>query len=91
VTRHLLLAPLALALLPGLAPAASDEPYGSLTPDQVEKLLGTPGVVILDANVPEIWAKNRVPGAIHIADKHLASVLPSDKGTRLVFYCTNPK
>jgi rhodanese-related sulfurtransferase len=59
--------------------------------DEVEKLLGAPGVAIFDANNPDLWAKHHLPGAVHITGKDLRSLLPADRRTRLVFYCTNPK
>jgi rhodanese-related sulfurtransferase len=80
------------AVLAGLALAApAAEPYGSLSVDEVEKLLGARGVAIYDANAPDLWSKHHLPGAVHIIGKDLRSLLPADRQTRLVFYCTNPK
>lgn len=82
----------ALALLAASGPpAARAEDFQLLTPDEVQKSLGTPGFAVFDANVPEVWAKHRVPGAVHVTGKELAPLLPADRDTRLVFYCTNPK
>jgi rhodanese-related sulfurtransferase len=89
------LVPLFPLLALGLALAGcrtgAGEPYGTMTMGEVEKVLGQPGVAILDANVPELWEKSHLPGAIHIVGKSLEKVLPADKGARLVFYCTGPK
>ena len=82
---------LALALALPAGRAAAGEPYRTLTMDEVEKSLGQPGVAIFDANVPELWEQNHLPGAVHIVGKSLAGLLPADKTARLVFYCTNPK
>jgi rhodanese-related sulfurtransferase len=90
MNRARLLPLLALAL--GLAaPSAAREPYGTMSMDEVERGLGQPGFAVFDANVPELWEKNHLPGATHIVGKDLAQLLPADKGTRLVFYCTSPK
>ncbi len=82
---------LAAAVGAGRAAAAGGEPYGTLGLDEVEKMLGAPGVAILDANTDELWAKHHLPGAVHVTGKELARLLPADRGTRLVFYCTNPR
>lgn len=71
--------------------AAGGEGYGTMTLDEVEKVLGRPDVAILDANVPELWERNHLPGAVHIVGRSLAKLLPADRGTRLVFYCSGPK
>jgi hypothetical protein len=84
------LAALALAFAAGQA-GAKDEGFSLMPMDQVEKLLGKPGVAFLDANIPELWEKHRLPGAVHITGRDLAPLLPADKGTQLVFYCSNPK
>jgi rhodanese-related sulfurtransferase len=89
--RRLLLPLAALALSLGAARASGEEPYGSLSMDQVERDLGKPGFHVYDANVPELWQKYHLPGAVHVAGKDLARLLPPEKGARLVFYCTNPR
>ena len=91
--RTSLAAALCLAAASALAPAApaAAEPYQTLAVDQVEKMLGQPGVVILDANTPDLWAKHHLPGAVHITGRRLAEVLPQDREARLVFYCSGPK
>jgi len=82
----------ALALAASASQATAKEEGFQLMPmDQVEKLLGRPGVAFLDANIPELWEKHRLPGAVHITGKDLAPLLPADKGTQLIFYCSNPK
>jgi rhodanese-related sulfurtransferase len=94
MTRRTILAAgaglLALAAV-ALAPLARADELPMLTPDQVEKLLGKPGVKVLDANVPGLWEKHHVPGATFIGDSKLAGLLPADKETQLVFYCSGPK
>jgi len=77
--------------LAGCHAAAGGESYGTMTLDEVEKVLGQPGVAVFDANVPELWERHHLPGAVHIVGRSLASLLPADRGTRLVFYCTGPK
>ena len=77
---------LAAAALPALA-----EDVKLIPMDEVEKRLGQPGFAVFDANVPEVWQKNHLPGAVHITGKKLETLLPADRTTQLVFYCTNPK
>lgn len=90
-----LLVPALAALLvtaPALPGAADDEPFGSLSVDEVAKLLGSKGVVILDANPPDLYARAHVPGARLLSYKDVSpQTLPSDKETTLIFYCHNPK
>jgi rhodanese-related sulfurtransferase len=80
-----------LALAAALVPIARADDLPMLTVDEVEKLLGQPGVKIFDVNVPELWEKHHLPGSIFIGEKKLATLLPADKETKLVFYCSGPK
>ncbi|MFO0582271.1 MAG: rhodanese-like domain-containing protein [Anaeromyxobacter sp.] len=73
----------------GLARAESD-PFGSLSIDEVEALVGKPDAKIFDVNGPEVYAKGHVPGAIW-SELDPTSKLPADKATRLVFYCKNER
>jgi rhodanese-related sulfurtransferase len=54
-------------------------------------MIGQPGVKVYDANPPDLWQKNHIPGATFIGEQKLASVLPADKATKLIFYCAGPK
>ena len=80
----------AAVLASPLAASASDG-FGMISPDRVEKLLGTPDVKVFDVNVDELWQKHHLPGAVHVGERELAPLLPKDKTTRLVFYCSGPK
>lgn len=80
-----------LALLAAVTLPAAAEDFKLMPMDEVEKRLGQPGFAVLDANVPELWQKHRLPGAIHVTGKKLDGLLPADKTAQLVFYCTNPK
>ncbi len=95
--RATLRRPAALALAPLLAAAAllaplraRAEAYQTVSADQVQQMLGAPDVRVFDANSDELYARSHLPGAVHIGDRSLASLLPADKAVRLVFYCTNP-
>jgi len=92
--RHLQRVPLLLSLAGLLAVAgaarAETDPFGSLSVDEVEALLGKPDVKIFDVNGPEVYAKGHVPGAIW-SELDPTSKLPADKATRLVFYCKNER
>ena len=82
---------LAAAALVACASRSSGEPFTMVSLDEVERLLGDPRVAIIDANTPEIFQEGHVPGARwYRSGPSLASVLPADKTTRLVFYCTSP-
>jgi len=87
--RLALLTLAALGLFAGSA-SAKEEEFQLMPMDQVEKSLGA-GLFVFDVNVPELWVKHRVPGAVHVTGKELAPLLPADRQTRMVFYCTNKK
>jgi rhodanese-related sulfurtransferase len=79
------------ALALGAAPAFGADGFKEVRVDEVEKMLGRPDVKVFDANPPDLWEKSHLPGAVFIGDKKLASLLPADKTTKLVFYCAGPK
>jgi rhodanese-related sulfurtransferase len=79
-----------LALLAVALPAAADD-VRFMPMDEVERRLGQPGFAVFDANVPEVWEKSHLPGAVHVTGKDLAGLLPADKKATLLFYCTSPK
>jgi rhodanese-related sulfurtransferase len=80
-----------LAILAAVALPAAAEDFKLMPMDEVEKRLGQPGFAVFDANVPKIWLKHRLPGAVHVTGKKLERLLPADKTAQLVFYCTDPK
>jgi rhodanese-related sulfurtransferase len=65
------------------------QPFGMLSMDQVEKMIGLPNVVVVDANHDDLYKKNHLPGAVLLKGS-LANLLPTDKGRTLVFYCASP-
>jgi rhodanese-related sulfurtransferase len=83
--------PLALALLAFAPPASAGEPFEWISPDEVERLLGKPGVHVFDVNTPERFQQGRLPGATHVTPTSVAERLPQSKEATLIFYCTNPK
>ena len=80
----------ATVLASPLAASAADG-FEMISPDQVEKMLGAPDLNVFDVNVDELWQKHHLPGAVHVGERDLATLLPRDKATRLVFYCSGPK
>lgn len=72
--------------LAGAAPAV-----GHVSIQEVQRFLGQPGVFVYDVNLPEIWAANHLPGAIHISDPNLKHYLPPDRNAILIFYCAAPR
>jgi rhodanese-related sulfurtransferase len=81
--------PAALALACAAHPAK--EPFQPVSVDAVQQMLGATDVVVVDANVPEIFAAHHLPGARHVGPRTLAALLPPQKDARLVFYCTGPR
>ena len=69
---------------------AGDEPFALATLDDVQAMLGKPDVAVVDANPPDVFAKNHLPGARLYKSAALAELLPTDKDARLVFYCASP-
>lgn len=73
------------------AEKASEAP--NLSIDEVEKGLADKSLVAVDCNGDKTRKKLGVlPGAILVADEEafVASDLPADKATKLVFYCSGP-
>ena len=82
---------LAAALGGACATKHASEPFTLATLDEVERMLGDPRVAIVDANTRETFEAGHLPGARwYRSGPSLASVLPADKATRLVFYCASP-
>ena len=69
--------------------ARAGEPFQVLTVDEVDAMRAAADVALFDANPPEVYAKNHLPGARFVSGD-LAALLPRDKSLRLVFYCANP-
>jgi rhodanese-related sulfurtransferase len=93
-TRRILLGTLLLSAL--AVCAESKEKFRLIQVTDLEALQkdAQHPVAIFDANDPEFRAKNGViPGATLLASSHDydLKVLPGDKATPLVFYCSNSK
>jgi rhodanese-related sulfurtransferase len=81
---------LAAALAVAACAQEKNAPYGTISMDDVEKLVGKPNVVLIDANPNDVYEKNHLPGAIWWRTAPLAQLLPADKDRTLVFYCASP-
>ncbi len=82
---------LATGAIAACASKRSGEPFTLVSMDEVQRMLGDPRVAIIDANPPEVFREHHLPGARWYREgPSLASVLPADKQTRLVFYCASP-
>jgi rhodanese-related sulfurtransferase len=81
----------AAAVLASPLAARAEDGFEMLSPDQVQKMLGARDVVVFDVNVDELWQAHHLPGAVHVGEREVAPLLPKDKSTRLVFYCSGPK
>ncbi len=83
--------PLAAAALLSACAAKGGDPFQTIGVDEVERMLGRPGVFVLDANERDVYVEHHLPGARLVSRDTLARVLPADHGATLVFYCAGPK
>ena len=82
----------ALALLPLAARAEAKDPFVSLTVDQVSDLISKHDVKVFDNNSLDRFKESHVPTAKWVDFKDVKpSDLPSEKETKLVFYCASEK
>jgi rhodanese-related sulfurtransferase len=79
-----------VAAVVACAAGKKDEPFATVSMDEVERMLGQPDVFVVDANPEDVFRKNRVPGARWWRSAPLAKLLPAEKDRRLVFYCASP-
>jgi rhodanese-related sulfurtransferase len=80
-----------IAALLALACARGDrEPFATASIDEVERMLADPGVVVVDANTPEVFRRNHLPGARRWKSAPAAQILPAEKDRPIVFYCASP-
>jgi rhodanese-related sulfurtransferase len=92
--RYLLLALLLAGLLPQSllpsAPALAEDYYQTIPLAEVARVMNQPGVMLLDLNVPEVWDKYHIPGAVHVDNADIGRFLPPDRNATLIFYCAGP-
>jgi rhodanese-related sulfurtransferase len=64
----------------------------TISPRDLQRLLEEGGSAsVIDVNSSQSWAKEHVPGAINLDPAAYESgALPTDRGSLLVFYCSNP-
>jgi rhodanese-related sulfurtransferase len=67
------------------------EPFGRLSMDEVERMVGQGAAEVFDNNAEERWKLGHVPTAhwLDPANVEQAS-LPADKERTVVFYCGGP-
>jgi hypothetical protein len=80
----------ALLATGALAAERKDEPFQMVSVDQVERMIRTSDVLVVDANPEDVYRKNHVPGARWWRSKPLAQLLPAEKDHPVVFYCASP-
>jgi len=73
------------------ATAWASEPFQPATMDQVEKWISSKDAVVYDVNDEDVFQKNHLPGSRFLSGRAWTKTLPEAKGTRLVFYCSNPR
>ncbi len=66
------------------------EPFETVSIEDVARMLASPEVVVVDANTPEVFRRNHLPGARHWKSAPAAQVLPAEKDRPVVFYCASP-
>jgi rhodanese-related sulfurtransferase len=88
--RSRALAASAALLALGACSRGGSDPFALASVEDVERMLGEPGVVVIDANTPETFRKHRLPGALYWRSAPLAQLLPPEKDRRVVFYCASP-
>lgn len=83
---------LVLAAVAALACATTRgrDPFAMVSMDEVQRMMAEPDVALIDANTPDTFEKNHLPGARYYKAAPFAEVLPAEKSKRLVFYCASP-
>ncbi|MGX4640779.1 rhodanese-like domain-containing protein [Massilia sp. SYSU DXS3249] len=61
-----------------------------IAPRELHERMGQGGITVLDMNARHAWLQARVPGALNLAPDFDAALLPAERATPLVFYCSNP-
>lgn len=62
----------------------------TISPGDLQQLVQNNQVATIDVNSSQSWLKAHVPGAINLDPvKYTESDLPTNKQSRLVFYCSN--
>src|SRR5689334_2184853 len=62
----------------------------TVSPSELHRLMQDNPVTVVDVNSPQSWKQARVPGARNLDPVGYAERdLPSEKGSTLVFYCSN--
>ena len=62
----------------------------TISPRALHDLMQREAVATIDVNAKQSWLRARVPGAIHLDPTGFRDDdLPADKGSLLVFYCSN--
>jgi rhodanese-related sulfurtransferase len=84
-----LVAATALAALGACADRGS-EPFSEVSIEEVERMLGQPDVLVVDANTDEVFRRRHLPGARHWKSAAPPQVLPAEKDRPIVFYCASP-
>ncbi|MCB9526558.1 MAG: rhodanese-like domain-containing protein [Myxococcales bacterium] len=75
---------------PGEMAAAETKSFEYVSLDDFKAWHAEGKVTVIDANKAETFAKNHVPGAVHMRyDAMKAAALPQAKDAKLVFYCYN--
>jgi hypothetical protein len=90
MNKHLLrVAGLALVMA-ACACSHGPEPFGRLTPAEVQQRLTQANTFVYDNNSRATYDRAHVPGAKWVDHTNvLASDLPADKSAVLIFYCAN--
>jgi rhodanese-related sulfurtransferase len=88
-TRSALAASAALLALAACA-HRDGEPFETVSLEEVERMVGEPDVVVIDANTADLFRRSHLPGARRWKSAPPEQLLPPERDRRLVFYCVSP-
>lgn len=83
--------PFLLSLFVAASAYAGNTKYVAISHDNLASAIAEKSVTVIDVNGTKSYTKGRIPGAIdyQASQKDLASLLPEDKDSLIVAYCTN--
>jgi rhodanese-related sulfurtransferase len=83
--------PFILSLFVAVSAFGGENKYPAISHDDLASAIAEKSVTVIDVNGTKSYTKGRIPGAIdyQASKEDLASLLPEDKDSLIVAYCTN--